>query len=133
MGSNKKKEEDGVEMEVVSQLNPVTKAFLAGSLSGTCSTLLFQPLDLVKTRQQVGGRLGSSSMLGIAQSIVRAENVTGLWRGLWPSVCRTVPGVGIYFSSVHWMRSQLGGRKPTTTQVTTSSYHHHSISNQHRL
>jgi len=104
-------------MEVVSQLNPVTKAFLAGSLSGTCSTLLFQPLDLVKTRQPVGGKLGSSSMLGIAQAIVRAENVTGLWKGLWPSVCRTVPGVGIYFSSVHWMRSQLGGRKPTTTQA----------------
>ena len=73
-------------MEPVSQLSPVTKAFLAGSLrwkiencqtvrlmeyceiwlarvaevflhhyhpSGTCSTLLFQPLDLVKTRQQV--------------------------------------------------------------------------------
>ena len=30
---------------------------------------------------------------------------------------RTVPGVGIYFSSVHWMRSQLEGRKPTTVQV----------------
>jgi len=104
-------------MEMVSQLNPVTKAFLAGSLSGTCSTLLFQPLDLVKTRQQVGGKLGCSSMLGIARSIVRAENVTGLWKGLWPSVCRTVPGVGIYFSSVHWMRSQLEGRKPTTTQA----------------
>jgi len=103
-------------MEVITQLNPVTKAFLAGSLSGTCSTLLFQPLDLVKTRQQVAGRLGSSSMLGIAGSIVRAENVTGLWRGLWPSVCRTVPGVGIYFSSVHWMRSQLG-RKPSTAQA----------------
>jgi len=102
-------------MEVVSQPSPMTKAFLAGSLSGTCSTLLFQPLDLVKTRQQVEGRPGS--MLGIARSIVCAENVTGLWRGLWPSVCRTVPGVGIYFSSMHWMRSQLGGRKPSTTQA----------------
>ena len=32
--------------------SPVVKSFLAGSLSGTCSTLLFQPLDLVKTRVQ---------------------------------------------------------------------------------
>lgn len=31
----------------------LVKAFMAGSLSGTCSTLLFQPLDLVKTRLQV--------------------------------------------------------------------------------
>ena len=45
------------------------------------------------------------------------ERLRGLWRGLVPSVTRTVPGVGIYFSSMHWMRSQLGGRKPSTTQV----------------
>ena len=37
---------------------------------------------------QVRDRLGSRSMLGIARSIVVAENITGLWRGLWPSVCR---------------------------------------------
>ncbi|ERE75420.1 solute carrier family 25 member 38-like protein [Cricetulus griseus] len=34
------------------QLHPVIKAFLCGSISGTCSTLLFQPLDLLKTRLQ---------------------------------------------------------------------------------
>ena len=34
------------------QAHPALKAFLCGSLSGTCSTLLFQPLDLVKTRLQ---------------------------------------------------------------------------------
>lgn len=33
-------------------LHPVIKAFLCGSISGTCSTLLFQPLDLLKTRLQ---------------------------------------------------------------------------------
>ena len=48
---------------------------------------------------------------------------------------RTVPGVGIYFSSVHWMRSQLGGRKPTTTQVTKLSIiiYHHISSSFHNL
>ena len=34
------------------QAHPALKAFVCGSLSGTCSTLLFQPLDLVKTRLQ---------------------------------------------------------------------------------
>jgi hypothetical protein len=28
-------------------------SFLAGASSATCSTLMFQPLDLVKTRMQV--------------------------------------------------------------------------------
>ena len=35
------------------QLMSLGKAFVAGALSGTCSTLLFQPFDLVKTRLQV--------------------------------------------------------------------------------
>lgn len=37
---------------VCPQAHPALKAFMCGSLSGTCSTLLFQPLDLVKTRLQ---------------------------------------------------------------------------------
>ncbi|KAK6269275.1 hypothetical protein J4Q44_G00394080, partial [Coregonus suidteri] len=36
----------------LSLAHPALKAFMCGSLSGTCSTLLFQPLDLVKTRLQ---------------------------------------------------------------------------------
>ena len=35
------------------QPSSLGKAFIAGALSGTCSTLLFQPFDLVKTRLQV--------------------------------------------------------------------------------
>lgn len=31
----------------------VLTPFVAGALSATCSTLMFQPLDLVKTRMQV--------------------------------------------------------------------------------
>lgn len=34
------------------QAHPALKAFVCGSFSGTCSTLLFQPLDLIKTRLQ---------------------------------------------------------------------------------
>jgi len=102
-------------MEALAQLNPVTKSFLAGSLSGTCSTLLFQPLDLVKTRQQVSAKSPSSSMIRTIQTIVAQDSLTGLWRGLLPSICRTVPGVGLYFSSMHWMKSQTAGR-PSTLQ-----------------
>lgn len=41
-----------VSLDLFSQAHPALKAFMCGSLSGTCSTLLFQPLDLVKTRLQ---------------------------------------------------------------------------------
>jgi len=94
-------------------LTPVVKAFLAGSLSGTCSTIIFQPLDLVKTRLQ-NQYPGSTarSMVGVAGEVVASHKVVGLWRGLVPSVTRTVPGVGIYFSSMTWMKNSLCGGKP---------------------
>ena len=51
--------------------NPVMKAFLAGSLSGTCSTLLFQPLDLVKTRVQQQDTRGTRvSIIRVVTSVV---------------------------------------------------------------
>lgn len=95
--------------------SPLVKAFLAGSLSGTCSTVLFQPLDLVKTRQQAAAG-GGSGMRGEARAVVAAEGVAGLWRGLRASLCRTVPGVGLYFSSMHWMRHSVCGGRPSALQ-----------------
>jgi len=108
-------------MELGARLNPVTKAFLAGSLSGTCSTVLFQPLDLVKTRQQAAPCFLSktSSMLNVVRNIVATDTFMGLWRGMVPSLARTVPGVGLYFSSMHWMKSHVlvPGKRPSTLQT----------------
>ncbi|CAG9786042.1 unnamed protein product [Diatraea saccharalis] len=97
--------------------HPVFKAFLAGSFSGTFSTILFQPLDLVKTRLQnpnqnviaatVNSRI-QPGMISIFTNIVRTEQIAGLWRGMVPSVARCVPGVGLYFSSLHWLKVKLG-------------------------
>lgn len=104
-------------MDIVANYHPVFKAFLAGSFSGTFSTILFQPLDLVKTRLQnssqhvvataVNSRI-QPSMMAIFSNIVRQEHIVGLWRGMVPSVARCVPGVGIYFSSLHWLKAKMG-------------------------
>jgi len=94
--------------------NLVVKSFLAGSFSGTCSTLLFQPLDLVKTRiQQVRG---SPSMIREFKKIIVSEKVIGLWHGVRPSLIRTVPGVGVYFSCMHTVKTTLYSSTPTPTQ-----------------
>ncbi|KAJ8728298.1 hypothetical protein PYW08_016683 [Mythimna loreyi] len=100
--------------------HPVIKAFLAGSFSGTFSTILFQPLDLVKTRLQnptqhvvaatVNSRI-QPGMITIFTNIIRQEQIVGLWRGMVPSVARCVPGVGIYFSSLHWLKAKMGKTK----------------------
>ena len=108
--------------------NPVMKAFLAGSFSGTCSTVLFQPLDLVKTRiqnhqNQVTTHNVSSAtltkkpgMFQIARHVLATERLPGLWRGIMPSITRTVPGVGLYFGSLHWLKSGYGDEKPSAIQ-----------------
>jgi len=95
--------------------NPVVKAFLAGSMSGTFSTLIFQPLDLMKTRIQQQAEL-RLSMTGVCKNIVAQENFLGLWRGVIPSLVRTVPGVGLYFSSMHFMKANLCEGRPSHLQ-----------------
>uniref|UniRef100_A0A665WNM9 Mitochondrial glycine transporter n=1 Tax=Echeneis naucrates TaxID=173247 RepID=A0A665WNM9_ECHNA len=87
--------------------HPAIKAFMCGSLSGTCSTLLFQPLDLVKTRLQTlqsGMRVG---MVTVLLSVVRTEKLPGLWKGVSPSFVRTIPGVGIYFSTYYSLKQHF--------------------------
>ena len=58
-------------------LTPVVKAFLAGSVSGTCSTIIFQPLDLVKTRLQnpAMAGCGARSMVGVAAEVMATDKV----------------------------------------------------------
>uniref|UniRef100_A0A3B4ASE2 Mitochondrial glycine transporter n=1 Tax=Periophthalmus magnuspinnatus TaxID=409849 RepID=A0A3B4ASE2_9GOBI len=89
--------------------HPALKAFMCGSLSGTCSTLLFQPLDLLKTRLQtlqtgVASRVG---MVTVFLNVVRTEKLLGLWKGISPSFVRTIPGVGIYFSTYFTLKQHF--------------------------
>ena len=96
--------------------NPVVKSFLAGSASGTCSSLFFQPLDLVKTRLQQNvasshqQQRQSPPRIGGSIAVVRAvvsgseRGILALWTGLVPSITRTVPGVGLYFGSIEALK-----------------------------
>ncbi|XP_019110090.1 mitochondrial glycine transporter B isoform X1 [Larimichthys crocea] len=89
--------------------HPALKAFMCGSLSGTCSTLLFQPLDLVKTRLQTlqnNAKPGAPrvGMFTVFISVIRTENFFSLWKGVSPSFVRCIPGVGIYFSTFYTLK-----------------------------
>ncbi|XP_006890638.1 PREDICTED: solute carrier family 25 member 38 [Elephantulus edwardii] len=102
-------------------LHPAIKAFLCGSISGTCSTLLFQPLDLVKTRLQTlqPSAQGSSrvGMFTVLFRVVRTESLLGLWKGMSPSIVRCVPGVGIYFGTLYSLKQYfLRGHPPSALE-----------------
>lgn len=103
-------------MEII-QNYPFLKSFLAGSFSGTCSTLLFQPLDLIKTRIQNASKSGSGNgMITLFVHVLKNEKLLGLWRGTIPSITRCVPGVGMYFSSLHWLQTNFGSSNPSSVE-----------------
>nr|ACO15058.1 Solute carrier family 25 member 38 [Caligus clemensi] len=80
----------------------VFQSFLAGSFSASVSTVLFQPLDLIKTRMiQRTVLLEGGTMVNVTREVLASnEKIMGLWKGITPSLLRTVPGVGIHFSSL---------------------------------
>ncbi|XP_037093904.1 mitochondrial glycine transporter-like [Pollicipes pollicipes] len=90
-------------------MSPLLKSFLAGSFSGSCSTVLFQPLDLVKTRVQAAVLRGNSpsGMATVIWSVIKNESPRALWKGVVPSLTRVVPGVGLHFTALHVLRSAL--------------------------
>merc|ERR1719500_1725601 len=55
-------------------------------------------------------------MTGEVRIVLTSHGLPGLWNGLRASLYRTVPGVGLYFSSMHWMRNSVCQGKPTTIQ-----------------
>lgn len=100
--------------------SPLLKSFVAGSFSGTCSTILFQPLDLVKTRLQTTITIpsgGSVGMIATVGKVVRNERIFGLWKGVTPSIFRCVPGVGLYFSSLNWLKTTFCEGQPGALQA----------------
>ncbi|XP_054607691.2 mitochondrial glycine transporter B isoform X3 [Nothobranchius furzeri] len=104
-----KEKQDSQSPVRLGKAHPALKAFLCGSLSGTCSTLLFQPLDLVKTRLQTlqnNAKPGSPKvgMFTVFISVIRTEKFFSLWKGVSPSFVRCIPGVGIYFSTFYSLK-----------------------------
>lgn len=99
-------------------------AFTSGAFSAVASTLMFQPLDLVKTRMQArsllapamapiylttsGAAIQPVGMVSTISTVVQKETIVGLWKGISPSLHRCVPSIGIYFTSLHLMKSAFG-------------------------
>lgn len=99
-------------------VNSVLKTFAAGALSGACSTVVLQPLDLIKTRLQ---QSPNSSLYQAAKVIAKTEGISGFWTGVTPSLWRTVPGIGLYFSCYHSLSSCVttDNQPLTSTQSLT--------------
>jgi hypothetical protein len=56
----------------------------------------------------VQGGPASAGMVSTFVHVVQRENFAGLWRGTSPSLQRSVPGIGLYFTSLTFLKSQIG-------------------------
>ncbi|KAG9015057.1 hypothetical protein FRB90_004996 [Tulasnella sp. 427] len=81
-----------------------------GATSGFCSTIVLQPLDLVKTRVQQSYDSVHGSPRGaiaVSRQVVAHDGLLGLWRGTTPTLYRNVPGVAMYFYALQVLRHEM--------------------------
>lgn len=95
-------------------------SFLGGATAGCISTIILQPFDVVKTRMQMSSAFNRSvhlhsalsiqpnaSAFATVRSIIQQDRITGLWRGVTPSIMRNTMGVGIYFMALNAITDYL--------------------------
>jgi len=86
-----------------------TQSFFAGGFSGLFSTIVLQPMDVIKTRLQQNQNHTSfrGGLWNTFKYVLRTDGFLGLWRGTMPSIYRNVPGSACYFGSLEVIRTLL--------------------------
>lgn len=70
---------------------------MAGGAAGLAQSFICSPVELAKTRLQLGG--GNQGPIACLAAIARAEGPRGLFRGLGLTALRDAPGLSTYFLS----------------------------------
>ena len=73
---------------------------VAGFVAGTLSSIMLQPLDVVKTRMQMQratSAAASTNIFTVGATIWREEGARSLWAGTVPSTVRLAGGIALYF------------------------------------
>lgn len=100
----------------------VIESLVAGSLSSAFTTIVYQPLELLKTQIQLRATITPESNSRLnhnvigratksATKLVREHSLSYLWRGMGASLVRSVPGVGIYYASLNLLQSNISDEK----------------------
>lgn len=110
---------------------PLWQRMLAGALSGSLGQLCANPFDLVKVRLQADGRLKSLGQepryrgtFDALKRIPAEEGISGLFKGLGPSIGRAAVINGCGIASYDWSKLQVlrltGQEKGLVPQVLGS-------------
>ncbi len=88
-------------------------AFACGGLAAAASICLVNPIDVVKSRLQMQGEMGSTKKLYTSPTqalahIAKNEGLPGLYRGLPPAILFQVVGNASRFGIYHYGRTLVG-------------------------
>jgi len=95
--------------------DPAWVTMTAGAAAGTCLWLVVYPVDAIKSRIQAtggGGGTAESSSGGFLKAMalsVRNEGPLALYRGLAPTLLRTVPASAVMFWTVERTKTLMSG------------------------
>ncbi|XP_062008349.1 mitochondrial arginine transporter BAC2-like [Rosa rugosa] len=79
---------------------------LGGFGAGALQSLVLSPVELIKIRLQLQTKTQKGPR-EVAKSIMKAEGLRGLYRGLGITILRDAPAHGLYFWTYEYMREQL--------------------------
>ncbi|KPU75236.1 uncharacterized protein Dana_GF20835, isoform B [Drosophila ananassae] len=81
------------------------RTMIAGAIGGVCLWTSTFPADVIKSRIQVKNL--NESMFTVGSDIVRREGVLALYRGLLPSVLRTIPATATLFVTYEYTKRAM--------------------------
>lgn len=101
--------------------------FLNASISKTVSTLVSNPIVVVKTRFEIVGNNQYSSIRDAVSTIYRREGLKGFFTGIIPTLYRDVPYAGIQYSTYKFTMDQyskyiLKGGNPYDSSALVSVF-----------
>eukprot|EP01122_Echinamoeba_exundans_P005273 TRINITY_DN15440_c0_g1_i1.p1 TRINITY_DN15440_c0_g1~~TRINITY_DN15440_c0_g1_i1.p1 ORF type:complete len:305 (-),score=9.83 TRINITY_DN15440_c0_g1_i1:140-1054(-) len=82
----------------------------AGASSAVFTSILLQPLDVIRTRQQLHPNDSQHKYRTIFRAVAtlyQEEGVTAFWRGTGPTIWRVLPGGGLYFGLLSLLSESL--------------------------
>ncbi|XP_031119267.1 mitochondrial substrate carrier family protein E [Ipomoea triloba] len=93
------------------QLNSSLEGLLLGGLAGGLSAYLTTPLDVIKTRLQVQGKIVRySGWSDAVHKIWATEGLRGMFRGSIPRITWYIPASALTFMAVEFLREQFNER-----------------------
>nr|CAL25806.1 CG18418 [Drosophila melanogaster]CAL25808.1 CG18418 [Drosophila melanogaster]CAL25811.1 CG18418 [Drosophila melanogaster]CAL25815.1 CG18418 [Drosophila melanogaster] len=111
----------GVEKKTV----PTHMKFVMGGTSGMLATCIVQPLDLLKTRMQISGTLGTreyKNSFEVLSKVLKNEGILSLYNGLSAGLLRqatyTSAKMGVYQMELDWYRKNFGNYPSMVASMT---------------